>query len=123
MQGADTDMRTYEERLLLLYRKADILRKKQDRHRQILWGSASGVLAVFLIVLTIQFTGNAHGLGYSGLAGSSMLNESAGGYVLVAIAAFAAGVVLTALLLRYRSKKNSKETSADAEEQHTEKED
>lgn len=27
MQGADTDMRTYEERLLLLYRKADILAK------------------------------------------------------------------------------------------------
>ena len=36
--------------------------------------------------------------------GASMLSESAGGYVLIAVIAFFAGVIITAVLLRSRRK-------------------
>ena len=98
------------------------MKKQQEKQKLTIWGSVSGALAVFLIVLTIQLVGSSHAIGYSGLSGSSMLNESAGGYVLVAIAAFAAGVVLTTLIRRYRSGKRNKGMPDSAEEQQTKRE-
>lgn len=70
-------------------------------------GAGSMLLAVFLCAAMIRLTGNISGA-VQGLHGATLLTESAGGYVLVGVAAFTAAVVLTILCMRLheRDKRN-----------------
>ena len=97
-------MRTSEERLKLLHERADEMQRQRDALRLKLTGGASGVLAVCLISLLAVFGKSGHGITESGYAGTSLLSESAGGYVLVAVIAFAVGVVLTVMLTRHKNR-------------------
>ena len=54
-----------------------------------------GVMMQQMIDLSMSITEDS-------FAGSSLLGESAGGYVLAAVIAFFAGVILTAVIFRYR---------------------
>jgi len=53
--------------------------------------------------------GMRHGLTQGELAGSSLLADSAGGYVLVAVLSFAAAVAVTTLCFRYRRKQEEQQ--------------
>ena len=48
-----------------------------------------------------------------GVFGAMLLQEDAGGYVLVAVVSFAAAVVITALCFRLRIRENQKKGGAD----------
>lgn len=101
-------MKTEKERINELHKKVRELRKKQDRRRLMLSGGASTVLAVLLLAVMLRidkFYGSITG---SQFAGSSLLSENAGGYVLAAVIAFFAGVILTAVIYRYRRNKGRK---------------
>lgn len=98
-------MRTAEERLEALHSRAYALKKQRD----VTWmrglGGVSGAMAVCLVAMITVFGKGGHGITGSGYAGTSLLSESAGGYVLVAVIAFAIGVAVTVLLIRYGKKK------------------
>ncbi len=117
-------MRSDKERIALLHQRAEELKRQKEKHALTLWGSASAGLAALLLVLTLQFTGAPHGLGQGMFSASSLLGESAGGYVLAAVIAFAAGVVITTLIRRYRSKtknrNNTEEPKAMLEKENEE---
>lgn len=97
-------MRTAEERLALLHRRADLLEKKKELTLLRLLGGASGSLAVCLLSLFALFGHGGHGIASSGYAATSLLSEQAGGYVLAALIAFALGVVVTVLIMRYKGR-------------------
>jgi hypothetical protein len=93
-------MRTPEERLSCLHRRAYELKRKREQRRLSVLTAVSSCLFVCLVVLTFA-PGRivSEGVG-SEYAGSAMLFESSGGYVLTAVIAFAAGVLVTVLIHR-----------------------
>ena len=97
-------MRTAEERLALLHRRANLLEKKKELALLKALGGVSGSLAVCLLALFTLFGQGGHGIASSGYAATSLLSEHAGGYVLAALIAFALGVVVTVLIMRYKGR-------------------
>ena len=72
--------------------------------------SLSAVCLLLFAVLT-QAVGTVVAPGQTaawGVFGAMLLREDAGGYVLVAVVSFAAAVVITALCIRLRNRKNQK---------------
>ena len=63
----------------------------------------STVLSISLMSIVIAIRGSGIG-GVPGPYGTMLMYEDAGGYVLVAVIAFAAAVVITALCIRYRER-------------------
>lgn len=97
-------MMTSEERIAALHEKMNNLRQKRERQKTFALGAASAALSLCLLFL-IFGAGSAQPGGTAGLySGATMLFENAGGYVLVAIAAFMAGVAIT-VVLRNREKR------------------
>lgn len=74
------------------------------RRRRLLNTALYFLCAVLTAGLYLSLAGgHEHGL-VPGLYGATLLSEEAGGYVLVGVLAFAAGVVLTLLCIRQRKK-------------------
>ncbi len=97
-------MRTAEERLELLQRRAALLQRERDKRSLTGWGLSSVGLMAALVVLITALDPVAHGLTGSGSTGAALLSDSTGGYVLVGVIAFMVGVALTAWLIRRRKK-------------------
>ena len=95
-------MRTSEERIALLYERATVLRRREDEKRLILTGGASGTLLAVLLTVMLHLDLRSGGTAGNQFTGASLLGESAGGYVLVAVIAFVVAVVSTVLCLRSR---------------------
>ncbi len=95
-------MRTHEERKILLHRRA--MELERDHTRAELRGSAlASLMLVFSLIFAIGwFGGTDHALSSMSFAGTSLLGESAGGYVLTAVISFAAAVVITVLCIKKR---------------------
>ena len=98
-------MRTDTERISRLHTRARELKKKKDRLSLTLSGGASALLTVLLITAMLRTDKAYQSVSGSGFTGSSLLSESAGGYVLAAVIAFFIGVIITAVIYRYRKKK------------------
>ena len=94
-------MRSSEERIRLMHEKAAGIQREKDRGRLITAGGISTALFVVLLSLTIYLQGLT---GYIGdqFTASSLLSDSAGGYVLVAVIFFMLGVLISVLLIRYQ---------------------
>ena len=58
----------------------------------------------------------------TGMYGTILLHEDAGGYVLVAVVSFAAAVAITALCFRLRIRENRKKGGADKPNRHEQEE-
>ena len=96
---------TNEERVQSLHARIDALQRVRERRKTRAIGAASVALTLCLI-LSIFSGGGTHLSGAAGLySGATMLFESAGAYVLIAIIAFMAGVIVTVVLLRGRAKR------------------
>ncbi len=93
-------MRTDEERIALLHRRA---RKLCDQRRSGIWGGISAGLFMALIMLIVRIDVPLQSVLSSGYAASSLLGESAGGYVLVAVISFIAAVCITVYCIRKRN--------------------
>ena len=96
---------TSEERVGALHRRMEHLRHVQERRKTALLGAA-GVLIAACLFLLIFMSGMAYTSGSAGMySGAIMLFENAGGYILAAIAAFMAGVIVTVILIKRKNRK------------------
>ena len=95
-------MRSNEERINLMHRRAEELQKKREKMILAGMGVASAFLGIILIVFTGYSIGAPGAVTDVAMAGTSMLADSAGGYVLVAVAAFFAAVLATEVCLKHR---------------------
>lgn len=100
---------TAEEKVTLLHEKMDALRHVRERRKTGIIGAAGVIMAVCLLLLL--FKGDLmHNGGIADLySGAAMLFEDAGGYVLAALAAFTAGVIITAVIIKRQNNKNHDE--------------
>ena len=91
---------TAEERVAALHERMDTMRRVRERRITRVMGTAGILTAVCLILLIIK-GGMAHTGGTADMySGAIMLFEGVGGYILLAILAFMAGVVITVILLK-----------------------
>ena len=97
-------MRTAEEQLRRMHMRAAEIKREEDRSRLRALGSLSGVLLVCLVVVMQQLQSLHHEILTGQSTGSSLLDESAGGYVLAAVIAFLAGVIITAVIYKKRNR-------------------
>ena len=93
-------MRTQEERRMLLHQRADQLRRRRVKKAVTVFSTMSALLLVVLTSMIASW--NSLTVPEGQYTGSSLLGDSAGGYVLAAVLAFVAGVVLTVVLIRRR---------------------
>lgn len=97
-------MRTADERVSLLHKRAAELKRQREKRYMALWGGVSAFLSVFLLILISQVRRVTYPIENNRFAGSSLLGESAGGFVLVALIAFTGGVVITLIIQRHRER-------------------
>ena len=87
-----------QEQIEEILARGDALRKKRERRiTGVLTASATALMV--LLVIGIGAVGNMTPAGTASSYGSFLLDAKAGGYVLVAVLAFALGVVITGLFL------------------------
>jgi len=96
-------MKAEQELLVRMHRRAGALRRRRDRSLLRVWGGVSMGLLFSLLSLAAAFSGG-HGLAGNGIYGSSLLSDSAGGYVLTGVLAFMLGVGVSVLCFRHRRK-------------------
>ena len=92
-----------------MHRRAAELKRKTEQRRLSVLAAVSSCLFVCLVALTFapgRIGSEGAGCEY---AGSSMLFESAGGFVLTAVLAFAAGVLVTVMIHRARAGRKERE--------------
>ena len=98
-------MRTNKERIQALHARVAAMQRQRERRKTGAIGASSVVLTVCLLFMV--FSGGMHPGGAAGLySGATMLFEGAGPYVLIAVVAFMAGVIVTVALIRSRKKEN-----------------
>ena len=99
---------TAEEALSeIMCRSGQVIRRRQCRRScQILLCAAGTLFAALILVVAIMPGGSAV-ISAGSAYGAFLLSPAAGGYVLAAVIAFALGIVVTLLCLKYRKSKNS----------------
>ena len=109
-------MRSTDQRAALVHVRAQALARQKERKT---FAGLSALSLCLLMALTwtiVQCAGAGHGLSPGELTGSSLLADSAGGYVLVAVLSFTAAVAVTTLCFRFQRKQTrmqEKEEAAD----------
>ena len=88
-------------------RAAAVRRRERNALRRL--GALCAALALSLAGALAQFTGGAEGA-VLGMHGATLLSDSAGGYVLVAVASFALSSALTLACVRLREQGRQSET-------------
>ena len=101
-------MRSNEQRLQSMHERAETLRKRAEKAYLRVSGTASALLAAFLIFLAAASPRKAGGTGNVTFAGASMLSDGVGGYVLVGVLSFFAAVFITVACIRHRSRSGTK---------------
>jgi hypothetical protein len=97
-------MKTQRERIKQLHiRAAEIKRQNEKRKTAGLGGFCIG-LFVMLLVCMIRVDDSLQNIISVDVQGSSLLSDSAGGYILAAVLAFFSGVIITVVIFRYRKK-------------------
>ncbi|MGI5875111.1 MAG: hypothetical protein ACOX8R_10740 [Bacillota bacterium] len=99
-------MMTKEEQIQALHARVAVLERQRERRKTGAVGAAGAVLTVCLLFMVFG-GGGTHPGGAAGLySGATMLFEGAGPYVLIAVVAFMAGVIVTVALIKNRKKEN-----------------
>ena len=86
----------------ILKRSIDLQKKKKQRSTQLLCGTV-GILTAGLILTIALFAGGGPAGITNPAYGAFLLPAEAGGYILIALIAFAAGVILTLLIRKHRN--------------------
>ena len=103
---------TTDEALAEIMRRSERVSIRRDRRTCRMLSGAAGSLLVLLVLAVAVLPGGAAAVYSGSVYGSFLLSQEAGGYVLAAVIAFALGVVVTMLCLRYRSLKQRKSKNA-----------
>lgn len=90
------------ERVRLVQLRALEIRRKRESRQITGLGFLSSLLIFAIFGATNTLSGGLHGGTVSGLSGTMLLYENAGGYVLAAVLSFAAAVVITVLCIKHR---------------------
>ncbi len=98
-------MRDMEERLRKMHERADELKKRRTGIENGILGTVSAILGICLIFVLSQVQCLEHGIRSGQNTGSSLLSDSVGGYVLIAVAAFLIGVIVTVLIYKTRKRR------------------
>lgn len=107
------------ERVRRVQRAARRYLHRQEQRALRRLGGVCGALALGLGAALSRFTGGTAGA-VQGLSGATLLSESAGGYVLVGVAAFTAASALTLLCVRAQEKeKRDKEKNKESKKEDT----
>ena len=105
---------------LVKQRVRENTRRKRQRG---IYGLSAACMLLFVVLM--QTAGTVVGPGQTaawGVFGAMLLREDAGGYVLVAVASFAAAAAITALCFRLRNRENQKKDGADKLTRHKQEE-
>lgn len=103
---------TTEEALSEILRRRDRVVLRRDRSvLRILSVLTCGLFAALVLVIALQ-PGRAAEAPIGSVYGSFLLGPDAGGYVLAAVVAFALGVTVTLLSLRYRKTRHPERKQA-----------
>ena len=97
-------MRQTEDRIKLMHLRAAQIKRKRDSIQTAVLGTVSLVLMVCLVTFMLLIGGSQHEIDGGMLTGSSMLDASIGGYVLVGVLSFAVAVSITLLCVKWRAK-------------------
>ena len=103
--------------------KQRVRENTRRRQRRGIYGLSAA--CVLLCVVLMQTAGMVVGQGQPaawGVFGAMLLREDAGGYVLVAVASFAAAAAITALCFRLRIRENRRKDGADKPARHEQEE-
>ena len=103
--------------------KQRVRENNRRRQRRGIYGLSAACMLLFAAL--IQTAGAVIGQGQTavwGVFGAMLLREDAGGYVLVAVASFAAAAVITALCFRLRNRENQKKDGTDKPNRHEQEE-
>lgn len=95
---------TQEKRIRELHKRAEKLQRAADGRKLVGLGSVSVFLAVLLTASLNWIGGLSEKVRESSFTGASLLSSDSGGYVLVAVLAFFAGVLITVLIFSNRKK-------------------
>ncbi len=102
---------------LVKQRVRENTRRKQRRG---IYGLSAACMLLFAVLM--QTAGMAIGQGQTaarGVFGAMLLQENAGGYVLVGVAAFAAAVALTIVCMRLHEYEKRKKSNREIKEENT----
>ena len=94
--------------------KKRVRENTRRRQRRGIYGLSAACMLLFAVLT--QAAGTVVGPGQTaawGAFGAMLLRQDAGGYVLVAVASFAAAAAITALCFRLRKRENQKKDGAD----------
>jgi predicted anti-sigma-YlaC factor YlaD len=97
-----------EERLLRMHARAKEIRMRRARTSLRVLGTVYGILMILLIAVMHRLRYLHNSVMTVQNMGSSMLSESTGAYVLVAVIAFTLGATITILAYRYRNRDKHK---------------
>jgi len=103
-------MRDTDERTELILQRVRMLRRRRARQGSEALAAICCVLCVCLAGLFQVQTDGGGSAHVPELYGSALLYSGAGGYVLVGVMAFAAGVVVTVLCIRNQEKNREEKT-------------
>ena len=98
-------MSTNEERIERMHKRAEQMKEKHEKRVVKALGTLSAFLCVLLITVSVYTIGVPGAIADADMAGSSMLAESAGGYVLVAVISFMVAVLVTSLCIKLQMRK------------------
>ena len=110
-----------EEHIAALHQKMRKLRRKRDLQGLYAGGAVCTSLAIILIALVRTMSGTVSGSEMILYTASSLLDESAGGYVVTALAAFSLGVVVSVAARKYVRHQASRKDQTDKDQQRAEK--
>lgn len=105
-----------EERIKEMHLRARRIKRKNDMIRTAVYGVASLMLMVILVALTIMQGSSQSSMDTGQFTGASLLDESVGGYVLVALISFAVAVAVTLLCIKWKQKIDQRDGSAVGDE-------
>lgn len=105
---------TKEERLAKMHsRAAELKRRREKREIRSLGVISCGLLfGLVTLIFSVQYP--QHGIAAGQHTGASLLSDSVGGYVLVAVLAFTLGVVVTAIIRWYRARARGNDRNEDS---------
>ena len=100
-------MKSNEERIRLMHLKTHDIQKKRDGLALFASGAICSALFIALFFVAAGFYGQSSVYTDETFTGSSLLSNSVGGYVLVAVIAFMCGAVITVIVKRQKNKKSN----------------
>ena len=113
-------MRTAEQRAAAVHKRTEELRRRREKDMLFLTGVCSCILLAVLIPVIAGLTGPSAESFSDVFTGASLLDPGVGGYVMAAVLAFMAGVIVTIAIIRGNQKSEIINRNSEIENEKTE---